>query len=48
MNVEQAYQTLDKVLASLQLNRQDHYLLQQALQLLYAKAKDRKEEKENE
>lgn len=43
MNIDQANQIIDKVLASLQLNRQDHAVLQQALQLLYAKAMDNDE-----
>lgn len=35
MTPEQALQILDRVLANLQLNRQDHAVLQQALQTLY-------------
>ena len=40
MNINQARDILDKVLANLQMTRQDHAVLQQALGLLYAKAKD--------
>ena len=41
MNIQQARDILDKVLANLQMTRQDHTVLQQALGLLYAKAKDK-------
>ena len=40
MTINQARDILDKVLANLQMTRQDHAVLQQALGLLYAKAKD--------
>jgi len=45
MTVDQAYQVLDRVIASLQLNRQEHSTLQQALQLLLTTAKDSQEKK---
>jgi hypothetical protein len=44
MNINQARDILDKVLANLQMTRQDHAVLQQALQLLYAKAKDNQDD----
>ena len=54
MDIDQAYQTLDKVLGSasmtingVALTRNDHAVLQQALQFLLTTAKDKKEEKED-
>ena len=44
MTIDQAHKVLDNVIANLQMTRQDHMALQQALNLLYAKAKDNKEE----
>jgi len=46
MNIDQAHKILDEVIAGLQLNRRDHYTLQQALQLLYATAKNNQEVRE--
>jgi len=43
MNITQARDILDKVLANLQMTRQDHVVLQQALGLLYTTAKDNQE-----
>ena len=44
MNIQQARDILDKVLANLQMTRQDHETLRQALQLLYTTAQDKKDD----